>query len=97
MAHVRVVGYATIAVNLEDMNLPTDPDLGYAATELMVKDCASAVGGKLIKHHYAADTMTLYITFEDRRDALYIAFHFRTAMDLYREYWEDAPPWQPEP
>ena len=48
MAHVRVVGYATIAVNLEDMNLPTDPDLGYAATELMVKDCASAVGGKLI-------------------------------------------------
>lgn len=88
MPSVKLFGFATVIVSFDGMGLPDDPELGKNATDLMVHDCQEAVGGKLLKSWYNPETKKLYMVWEDRRDALYVAFNFRGVFAVLGNYFE---------
>lgn len=82
MASVRVIGYSTVVVSFSNLKLPVDAEIGNKWCSIMVRDIGQS-GVPVQSWHYDPENMKLTLVFEDRRDALYIAFTFRNAITFY--------------
>lgn len=91
MASVKVVGFATVVVNFDGLGLPDDPEIGKQVTDMMAADCAAEAGGKLVGHTYDPESKKLRMIFEDRRDALHIAWNFNKVFFVLNIYLQQFP------